>query len=301
MVGSALILLREGLEGALIIAIVLAYLNKLGRRDRFATIWAGAGAALAIAFGAGVVLFATIGELTGDARKLTFAIIMGAAACVLTWMIFWMRKQARAVKGELQTKVDKALVVGSAGALAAVVFVGVLREGIETVLFFLAAAGQTSTLNSLVGGALGLLGAVVLAYAFYRGASWLDLRQFFMVSGAIVLLFAAGLLSRSLAEFQVLGYLPTFWYPVFDLTWITPLSDGFLGDLLRGLFGFDVAPSIEEIVVWAAYVIGVGILYFRGMPRPRLLQRRSGSSSRAGRPMAHPAPPAPAAVERSDA
>jgi high-affinity iron transporter len=269
MVGSALILLREGLEGALIIAIVLAYLNKLGRRDRFPAIWAGAGAALGIALGLGIALFATIGELTGDARKVTFSVIMLTAAGVLTWMIFWMRKQARAVKGELQHKVDRALVAGSAGALAGVVFVGVLREGIETVLFYLAAAGQTSTVNSLVGGTLGLLGAVVLAWAFYKGASWLDLRQFFAISGAIVLLFAAGLLSRGLSELQVLGAIPTFWFPVFDVTWIGPLAPGsFLHDLLRGLFGWDPAPSIEELVAWLAYVAVIGVLYFRGLPRP---------------------------------
>src|SRR4051812_9652115 len=178
MVGSALILLREGLEGALIVAIVLAYLRKLGRQDAFPAIWAGAGAALAIGAGVGTILFVTVGELTGDARKITFSVIMLVAAGVLTWMIFWMRRQARAVKGELQQKVDSALIAGSAGALAAVVFIGVLRESIETVLFFLAAAGQTSTVNSLVGGALGLLAAMVLAWAFYRGASWLDLRQF---------------------------------------------------------------------------------------------------------------------------
>src|SRR5215212_612946 len=117
MVGSALILLREGLEGALIIAIVLAYLRKLGRGDRFPVIWAGAGAAVAIAVAVGTVLFLTVGELAGDARKVTFAAIMLVAAAVLTWMIFWMRRQARAVKGELQAKVDTALVAGSAGAL----------------------------------------------------------------------------------------------------------------------------------------------------------------------------------------
>jgi high-affinity iron transporter len=269
MVGSALILLREGLEGALIIAIVLAYLRKLDRSDRFPVIWAGAGAALGIALTLGVVLFTTIGGLHGDARKITFSVIMLTAAGVLTWMIFWMRKQARAVKGELQHKVDHALLAGSAGALAGVVFVGVLREGIETVLFFLAAAGQTSTINSLVGGTLGLLGAIVLAYGFYRGASWLDLRQFFAVSGAIVLLFAAGLASRGLAELQVLGAIPTFWYPVFDVTWITPLAPGsFLHDLLRGLFGWDPAPSIEELGAWFGYVVVIGTLYFRGLPRP---------------------------------
>jgi len=106
MVGSALILLREGLEAALIVAIVLAYLRKLDRRDRFGTVWLGTGIALTIAAGAGVALFLTVGSLEGDARRWTFALIMALAAAVLTWMIFWMRSQARAIRGELQVKVD---------------------------------------------------------------------------------------------------------------------------------------------------------------------------------------------------
>ncbi len=255
-------------------AIVLAYLRKLDRRDRFPAIWLGTAGAVAISVALGVVLFVTVGELQGDARKLTFALIMLAASGVLTWMIFWMRKQARAIKGELQEKADSALVVGSVVALAAVVFFGVLREGIETALFFLAAAGQTSTLNSLVGGSLGLAAALVLAYAFYRGASWLNLRQFFMVSGAIVLLFAAGLLYRSLTELQLVGAIPTFWHPVFDLTSAGALStDHFVGQLLRGLFGWDPAPSIEQLTIWLAYMVVVGTLYFRGVARPAPLRR----------------------------
>jgi len=276
MVGSALILLREGLEAALIVAIVLAYLRKLDRRDRFGTVWLGTGIALTIAAGAGVALFLTVGSLEGDARRWTFALIMALAAAVLTWMIFWMRSQARAIRGELQVKVDHALLQGSLFALAAVVFFGVLREGIETVLFFLAAAGQSSTVDSLVGGGLGLAGALVLAYAFYRGASWLDLRQFFTVSGALVLLFAAGLVSRSLAELQVLGAIPTYWFPVFDATAVPFLStDHLSGQLLRGLFGWDPAPSIEELGIWVAYVGAIGTLYFRGLVSlPRLTRRR---------------------------
>jgi high-affinity iron transporter len=245
LTGSALILLREGLEGALIVAIVLAYLRKLGRRDRFAAIWLGTGAAVAISVGIGVALFLTVGELQGDARKVVFAAIMASAAVVLTWMVFWMRKQARLIKGELEAKVDTALVAGSVVALAAVVFFGVLREGIETVLFFLAAAGQSSTVDSL-----------------------------FMVSGALVLLFAAGLLSRALAEVQILGAIPTFWYPVFDLSSVSFLAtDNFAGQMLRGLFGWNPIPSIEEMAVWAAYVTVVGTLYFHGLPRPQLRRR----------------------------
>lgn len=295
MTGSALILLREGLEAALIVAIVLAYLRKLGRRDQFRAVWIGTGIAVLISVAVGAVLFATVGNLEGDAKTLTFALIMLAAACVLTWMVFWMRGQARALKGELHAKVDSALLAGSLAALAAVVFFGVLREGIETVLFFLAAAGNSSAVDSLVGGALGLAVAIGIAYAFYRGASWLNLRQFFTISGALVLLVAAGLLSRSLAEFQLLGTIPTFWYPVFDVSSVAALStETFSGKLLRGLFGWDPAPSIEEIGIWLAYVGVVGTLYFRGLvSMPRLRRRRA--------PVAMSAPPAGTATESADA
>jgi high-affinity iron transporter len=284
MTQSALILLREGLEAALIAAIVFAYLRKLDRRDRFGPVWLGVAAGTAITLVVGVALFLTVGSLEGDARTLTFALIMLTASGVLTWMVFWMRKQARAMKGDLQHKVDVALVAGSTIALAAVVFFGMLREGLETVLFFLAAAGQSSTLESLVGGTIGLVGAIVLAYAFYRGASWLNLRTFFAVSGGLLLLFAAGLLARGVAELQILGALPTFWYPVFDLAAIDPLStESAFGQFLRGLFGWDPAPSIEEIAVWVGYLAIVGTFYLRGLaPAPKKAPERS-------RPAAPPA------------
>jgi high-affinity iron transporter len=266
MVGSSLILLREGLEGALIVAIVLAYLRKLDRRDRFPVVWGGTAIAAGIAIAVGTILFVTIGELSGDAEKIVEGSIMAGAAAVLTWMIFWMRQQARAMKGDLQRRVDTALLSGSMLALAGVVFFGVMREGIETVLFFLAAAGQSSTLDSLVGGALGLAAAVVLAYAFYRGSGWLNLRQFFTISGALVLLFASGLVAHALGEFQEVGILPTLWDPVYDVTSVSFLTEGhFTGQLLHGLFGWEPAPSIEQLVAWVAYVSIVGTLYFRGL------------------------------------
>lgn len=265
MIGSGLILLREGLEGALIVAIVLGYLRKIGAREQFRAIWLGTGLAVLVAATAGVVLFTTVGELEGDARRLTFAIIMATAAGVLTWMIFWMRREARAIKGDLQSKVDRAMVSGSVLGMAAVVFFGVAREGLEASLFFLAAAGQSSTAEALIGGALGLAGSVILGYAVYRGAAWLNLRQFFTVSGLLILLLAGGLLARALAEVQVLGLIPTFWYPVFDATSVPVLdATGFGGELLRGLFGWDPAPSIEELTIWLVYLTVVGALFLRG-------------------------------------
>jgi high-affinity iron transporter len=289
--GSALILLREGLEGALIVAIVLAYLRKLDRRDAFRHVWAGTALAAGISVVVGAILFVTIGELQGDTRKTVFAIIMLFAAGVLTWMIFWMGRQARMLKGDLQQKVDTALIAGAGGALVAVVFFAVLREGIETALFFVAAAGQSSTLESLVGGSLGLAGALVLAYAFYRGARWLDLRLFFAVSGGLVLLFAAGLLARSVAQIQEVGALTTYWYPVFDATSVGLLSThNFFGELMRGLFGWDPAPSIEELGVWFAYVVVVGTLYARSL---RGMTKRRPAAA----PTPAPAAPGPARAQ----
>lgn len=286
MGSAALILLREGLEGALIVAIVLGYLRQLGRREHFPAVWLGAGAAAAISLVASVILFATIGDLEGDARSLAFALIMVAAAGVLTWMIFWMRRQARAIKGDLQSRVDSALVAGSVVAMAAVVFFGVLREGLETSFFFLAVSEESSPAESAVGGAIGLTAAIALAYLVYRGARWLNLRQFFTVSGAFILLLAGGLLARSLAELQVLGAIPTFWYPVFDASSVPFLgSDGFVGGLLRGLLGWDPAPSIEEIGIWVAYIVVVGTFYFRATLDAGWLRRQLG---RLGRTLPHP-------------
>ncbi len=270
MVANALIMLREGFEAGLIVAILLAYLRKLDRKDAFRSVWLGTAAAAGVATAVGAVLFITIGELTGDARKLTFAIIMLIAAVVITWMVFWMRKQARAIKGDLERRVDVAL-AASTGALVGVAFVAVLREGIETALFFIAAAGQASNTDAFIGGAIGFAAAIVLSYSVYAGSKWLNMRQFFSVSGALLLLIAAGLAARSLSEFQVVGLIPTFWFPVFDVTSVDLLStSSTFGQMLRGLFGWDPAPSIEEIAIWAAYLAIVGTLYFRGLkPAPR--------------------------------
>ena len=270
MLGSALILLREGLEASLVAVIVFVYVDKLGRRDLFPAIWAGVISAALIAGVAGAALVTVAGSLEGDARREVFAAIMLSAAAVLTWMVFWMRSQARSIKTNLHSRVDKALAGGSAFALASVVFIGVLREGLETSLFCAAAVGQSSASGSIFGGVIGLAGAMLLGYAFYKGSAWLDLRRFFLLSGALLLVIAAGLLSRALAELQLAGLLPTLWYPVFNLQDVTALTTTeWPGQLLRGLFGWDPAPSGEELLVWVSYVLAVGAFYFGAFPRLR--------------------------------
>lgn len=270
MLGAALILFREGLEGALIVAIVLGYLRKLGRRDAMRPVWLGVAAAVALSLVVGVVLFRTIGELEGRAEAVSEALIGLLAAGVLTWMIFWMRREARAIKGALEARVDAALATGSVAAMVGVVFFGVAREGLETSLFFLAAAdGEGSSAGgpgaAVIGGVLGLLAAALLGYVFYRGSRWLNLRQVFTVSGGLILVFAAGLLANAVAALQELG-LSSAWSPVWDLSGVTALGDeAFLGGVLNGIFGWSPTPSVEMIAVWLVYLVVIGAIYLRGI------------------------------------
>jgi high-affinity iron transporter len=207
-VGAGLVMLREGFEASLVVGIVLAFLNRTGRRDAFRAVWIGAVVALAISVAAGALLFAIGAELEGAAEKAFEGTAMLVAAVLLTWMIFWMRRQARSIRRELETQVELALATGSALALALVAFVGVLREGIETALFLFGTVEGANALVSTTSAGVGLAGAVLLGYVFYRGASQLDLRRFFTVTSTLLLLFAGWLLARGLHELAGAGVLP---------------------------------------------------------------------------------------------
>jgi high-affinity iron transporter len=206
--GAGLVLLREGFEASLVMGIVLAFLNRTGRRDGFWPVWLGAAAALLISLAVGALLFGIGAELEGTAEQAFEGAGMLVAAGLLTWMIFWMRRQARSIRQQLESQVESALATGSALALAAVAFVGVLREGVETALFLF---GTVEGSNSLVAGAsggAGLAAAVFLGYFFNRGAEHLDLRRFFKVTSVLLLAFAAWLLAQGLHELQEAGALP---------------------------------------------------------------------------------------------
>jgi high-affinity iron transporter len=262
---SFLIILREGFEAALIVAIVLAYLRSIGRLDLSRTIWAGLVGAAAIAFVAGIVLNTFVDGLEGDARNRTFAVICIAAAAVLVWMIFWMRKQSMHIKGELQHAIDGALEAGNAGrALFFVAFFAVLREGIETALFLVAAATGAGTRDILVGGALGLLVASALGVAIYQGGRKVPLRQFFRITGFLVILFAAGLAAKAVLFLQSAGMGSMNLNGVYDVTsvhWLTNQSE--VGKFLAGIFGWDPRPSIEQVIAWLLVAVPLGYLFTR--------------------------------------
>jgi high-affinity iron transporter len=272
-VGSALLItLREGLEAALIVAIVLGYLKRLHRESDFAPVWLGTGTAVAISVVAGIVVFATVGEMEGRAEEITEGVVAFAATAVLTWMIFWMGRQARFIKGELEAKVDAAVVTGSSVALASIAFVAVLREGLETALFLLSTGvGTESNTSGFVGGVIGISIAVILGYLVYRGSRRVNLRVFFRVTGALIILFAAGLLAKGVHEFQEAGLLGTLNEHVFDVSSVNALNPdaSTLGEFLSGLFGWSPDPSIEMIGVYLLFLVPVGIAFLaqtRRMP-----------------------------------
>src|SRR6266545_889078 len=174
-------MLREGFEASLIVGIVLAFLNRTGRRQGFGAVWAGTIAALALSVTTAALLFAIGAELEGSAEAIFEGSAMLFAASLLTWMIFWMRRQARSIKRELEEQVESALAKQSAFALALVAFVGVLREGVETALFLFGTVEGSNKLLASTSATVGLAGAVLLGYLFYRGAARLNLRRFVTV------------------------------------------------------------------------------------------------------------------------
>ena len=268
------LMLREGVEAALIVAILLAYLDRLAVPGRARWVWGGTAAAVAVSTAIGVVLWVTIGELEGESEALVEGLVAVAAVALLSWMVFWMGRQARTLRSELHAKVDVALASWGAPALAAVAFVAVVREGVESALFLISTTvGETSSSTQVVGALLGLAAAVAIGYLFYIGSHLIDLRVFFRVTGLLVILFAAGLVAKGVHEFQELGVLPTFSEHVYSLGVLDPASST-VGRFLNGLFGWTPDPSLLMVVAYVAYLVPVTAAFVR----------MTGSSSAQRRP-----------------
>jgi high-affinity iron transporter len=206
--GAGVVVLREGFEASLVVGIVLAFLDRTGRRDGFTAVWVGVGAALALSLAAGAALFALGAELEGNSEAIFEGVVMLIAAGLLTWMIFWMRGRARTLRKEIEGRTQAALDAGSALGLAIVVFIGVAREGVETALFLFSSIEGSSSLVSFVGAIVGGAAAVGLGYLFYRGSHRLNLRTFFTATSVLLLIFAGFLLARGLHELAEAGVIP---------------------------------------------------------------------------------------------
>ena len=266
MSADFLITFREGLEAALIIAIVLAYLRSLGRTDQFKYVFLGAISAIIISLIVAIGVFVSIGKLEGRAEQLTEGSVSLLAAGVLTWMIFWMRSQSMTVGKDLRSNVDAALTKGTLVAMASVVFIGVLREGIETALFLIAVFINNTTVFAGIGSLVGLVGAASIGALVYKGSSFIKIKLFFQITGGLIILIAAGLLSNGIHEFQESGIINIYLSRAWDLTWFPPLSDGQLAEFLKSIVGWRPNPSVGQAVAWVTYLTAATwFFYFAGL------------------------------------
>jgi len=261
MITGSLITIREGLEAFLIIGILLGYLTKIGQPRLKVHIWIGAGAAILISILLTAAFQALAIQFEGAAAELFEAGVALLAVGVLTWMVLWMQRQSRHIKGELEEKVDAALTQGQTFALASLAFVTVLREGLETALFLSAVFITARDDNMLQGAAFGLAVAAGIAYLIFRSAIRLNLRTFFIVTGSFLIVIAAGLVGHSVMALQELGWLPIGTTTAWDLGWLIP-NDALSGRLLHAFVGYDAAPSLLMVFAYTTYVLFFGSKFF---------------------------------------
>ena len=274
--------LREGVEAALIIGMILSYLDRTGNRHAFGRIWAGVAVAIAVSVVAGTALFVTVGELPSPYEQLFEAGAMLLAVSVVTWMLFWMRRQSASVRDDLHARLGRALAEGSVAGLALLAFVSVIREGLETSLFLVgqAASARTGATWIVVGALVGLGFATLIGAGLYRGARRINLRTFFRWTGIALIFIAGGLLANAIHELVEVGWINVGTAVVFDWSSVLPhepmagAPDGLglvVGQLLRALIGYNSRPEVIMLVTGIAYVGTVLALYLRPVaarPRP---------------------------------
>lgn len=261
MLATLVIFLREGVEGSMIIAILLAYLNRIGRRDHFRDVFIGVGAALILATAGGAVVYATIRSYNGSrVQTIWETATYLLAASVLTYMTFWMRKHARSLSKELRARTDAALDGRARWGLGLLAFQAVGREGLETAVFTLAIIFSTSTAGALGGAAIGLAASLAISFVIYRLGHKLNLANFFTAIGVLLMVFAAGLLADSVQNLQQLGWLPVLSSPMWHSAGLLSESSAF-GDVLHSFFGYSDAPTPLQLLIYAGYLAIVVVAY----------------------------------------
>jgi len=269
MLATFLLSLREGLEAALIIGIVLGAVNKIRRKDLVPYVWLGVLSAVIVSILTAFMIVSFGKALEGDAEKIFEGITMFIAAGILTWMIFWMGRQARFLKGELEEGVNKAAASTGKSGVFWLAFMTVVREGVELAIFIAAAffAGNqigtsVNTVQILAGTFLGLGTAALLGYTLFATTVRLDLRRFFQVTSILLILFAAGLVAHGVHEFNEIGSIPPVIEHVWDVNMIVD-ENSVPGQLLKTLFGYNGNPSLTEMIAYFGYIAIVSFFWVR--------------------------------------
>ncbi len=261
MIASFVITFREALEAALIVAIILAYLGKVGRKDLKKYLYLGTVLAIITSLILGAIVLTVYGGLPTGVEKLFEGAASVTATVVLTYMIFWMAKNAQKIRGELQEKIDIAITSGYIFGITSLAFVAVFREGLETVLF-LTTLVATDPFGTLTGALLGISIVLVLSFLMMRGVYRMNIQKFFKYTSVILVVFAAGLLGYGVHEFIEAGVLP----PIIENVWdinppdVThPLHEkGAIGSILKALVGYDGNPKLLRVIVYVGYWLVIG-------------------------------------------
>lgn len=275
MVSNALIGLREGLEAALVVSILVAFLVRSDRRSALPWVWSGVAVAVAISVAVGAALTFSTQSMSFEAQEAFGGSLSIVAVGFVTWMIFWMKHTAQALSAELRGKLEEALRIGS-WAVVLMAFLAVGREGLETALFFWAAAQATGeTTQPLIGFLIGIAIAVLLAFGIYRGALKINLAKFFKVTGILLIFVAAGILAYGVHDLQEANILPGLNTLAFDISHIVP-ADSWYGTLLKGIFNLSPQTTVAEASVWVLYVAIVLTLFL--LPSRRREKATTGQS-----------------------
>ncbi len=261
MVATFVIFLREGIEASLVVAILLAYLDKIGRRDLFRDIAIGVGSAVLLAAGGGVAAYLTIKTYAGSRQQTIFETVTYLlATAVLTYMTFWMRSHARTMSAELAARAEAVLDGRARFALSFLAFQAVGREGLETAVFTLAILFAQSTRFPMVGGVGGLLVAAGIALAIFKAGKRLDLGKFFNVVGAVLMVFAAGLLGDAVENMQQLGWIGFLSHPLWNTAGLLR-ENSTLGDIFHSFLGYAERPTVLQMAVYASYLAAALVIF----------------------------------------
>ncbi|MET0456758.1 MAG: iron uptake transporter permease EfeU [Mycobacterium sp.] len=263
--GSALIGVREGLEAAIVVTILVAFLVKSERRDAIKWVWLGVGAALVMTVGVFLAIQFGRNTISGLGAEAIAGVASLIAVVIVTTMILWMRKVSASMSGRLRGDMAKALEAG-AFAVLSLSFLAVGREGVETALFMVGFA-EAKTLWPLTGLIIGVLIAVAIAYAMYRGALRINLAKFFTYTGAFLVIVAAGILSYGIGALQTVGWLPGLSSRPFDISgWFDWTS--WYGQVIQGVFNVTPTPTWLQFICWALYLAIVLIIFLRPSRAP---------------------------------